>query len=242
MHGWPISGTVEPFVECALIQAVAISPPASSAQIPSFATIQSLRQRVAQLAILEWVRWGEGTFKESEPAFLPVLEDYWCTGVHEVPVGTEWWRAQPWSAVFISWIIRQAGAGNDFAYSKAHTDYVGEAKKNRLANNDNPFKAYDIDEVAPRIGDLVCMERGDSGVTYENVDQGFRKSHCDIVTGITPRSLVTIGGNVCDSVWKTFVPINGSGLITKKGYYAVVQVGNSHDEQLTGGPGSLRTN
>jgi hypothetical protein len=118
--------------------------------------------------------------------------------------------------VFISWIMRQAGAGNDFVYPKTHIEYVGEAKKNRLANNDNPLKAYDINEVAPRIGDLVCMERANSGVTYENVDQGFHESHSDIVTAITPHFLKAVGGNVNHSVSETKVPIDGSGFVTKK--------------------------
>jgi hypothetical protein len=73
-----------------LIQAVAINPSGSSAQTPAFATTQSLRQRVTQLAVQGWVRWGEGTIEESDPAFLPVLEDYWCTGVQVVPEGPQW--------------------------------------------------------------------------------------------------------------------------------------------------------
>jgi hypothetical protein len=233
IHGLVVDGIFGPQTECALVLAGAGKPPGGIVPSQSFSTTQTLRQKVSQLAIQEWIRWDKGVIKESEPGIRSVLEDYWCTGVQMIPSEPDWWTECPWSAVFISWIMRKAGAGNTFAYSQAHTDYVGEAKLNRLANNNNPFKAYRINEVAPRIGDLVCKERDNSGVTYDNVDQGFFASHCDIVTAVKPGLLHTTGGNVSDSVSLTTVEIDGNGRISEKGYYAVVRVGNSDPGQLT---------
>ena len=233
LQGLVVDGIAGPQVECPLVLDGFSKPPGSRILTPSFSTTQTLRQKVAQLAAQEWILWDEGLIKEDDPGIRPVLEDYWCTGVHWFPPGPKWWENWAWSAAFISWIMRHAGAGNDFAYSKAHTDYVGEAKQNKLANNSNPFKAYKIDEAAPRIGDLVCKEIQNSGVTYDNVDQGFKPSHCDIVTAVNPYLLHTIGGNVSHSVSMTTVEIDENGHITEKGYYAVVRVGNSDPGQLT---------
>ena len=235
IRGLVIDGIAGPQIECALVLDGFSKPPGSRIFSPSFSTTQTLRQKVGQLVVQEWILWGEGSIKEDEPGIRPVLEDYWCTGVHWIPDDPEWWKNVPWSAVFISWIMRQAGAGNDFAYSALHTDYVGAAKQNKLANNSNPFKAYRINEVAPGIGDLVCKERENSGVTYDNVDDGaIRKSHTDIVVGVNDGELSVIGGNVSHSVSKTTVEIDESGHITEKDYYAVVRVGNSNPGQLTG--------
>ena len=128
-----------------------------------------------------------------------VLEDYWRTGVGWLPSESDWWSRVPWSAAFISWVMRKAGAGRAFKYSSAHAVYIKAAKDNRIANNDNPFKAYRVSEVAPQVGDLVCKRRAGSGATYDNIRAGMT-THCDIVTNVQPNRLMTIGGNVSNSV------------------------------------------
>jgi peptidoglycan hydrolase-like protein with peptidoglycan-binding domain len=246
-QGLLVDGIVGPQTESALIRAGAGQPAGSGSPIPlppSYGPpspsqpspgTHSLRRKVAQLATQEWERWGRGSIRESDPRIRPVLEDYWRTGVGWLPSSSTWWSSAAWSAAFISWIMRKAGAGSAFRYSSLHTDYVGEAKRNRLANNSNPFKAYDIREVAPRVGDLVCRERGSSGVTYDNVDKGQYSSHCDIVTEVRPGEITTIGGNR----WAPGVPPdegvtvnagtvrtdNTNGKVIQPGYYAVVRVG-----------------
>jgi hypothetical protein len=125
----------------------------------------------------------------------------------------------------ISWVMRKAGASSAFRSSGRHTDYVGAAKQNRVANNSNPFKTYRISEVSPRVGDLVCLERNNSGVSYDNVDQGPRDSHCDIVVDVQPRQIKTIGGNLSNSVRQNTVATDANGRVTAAGYYAVVRVG-----------------
>ena len=49
--------------------------------------------------------------------------------------------------------------------------------------------------------DLICNARGNSGATYDNIgDKQRRKTHCDIVTAISPGKLLVIGGNVNQNV------------------------------------------
>ena len=153
-----------------------------------------------------------------------MLADYWATGTGTRFQEANWWSVYPWSAAFISWVMRQAGAGNAFAYSPSHSVYIVAAKNNRLANNGNPFKAYRITEMQPRVADLVCTSRAGSGATYDNIRAGMA-THCDIVTEVRPGSLVTIGGNVSDSVSQTSVPTDAAGRVNRPGYFAVIRVG-----------------
>ena len=98
--------------------------------------------------------------------------------------------------------MRTAGAGAAFRYSPAHQDYIAAARRNRLDNvTANPFWAYRADEVVPQVGDLICNARGNSGATYDNIgDKQRRKTHCDIVTAVSPSKLRVIGGNVNQNV------------------------------------------
>jgi peptidoglycan hydrolase-like protein with peptidoglycan-binding domain len=223
-RGLTVDGIVGPMTEAAMIAAGAPAPPGST-PAPQPPAPGGLRANLAAIALQEWNRWNQGAIKEDSAAMRGVLEDYWRSGAGFLPSEANWWSAVPWSAAFISWVARRVGAGNDFAYSANHTVYVAAAKANRLANNANPFKAYRTTEVAPRVGDIVCKSRANSGVTYDNVDQGPRSSHCDIVVAVEAGRLVTIGGNVSDSVSRTYVATDAGGFITAPDYYAVVKVG-----------------
>jgi peptidoglycan hydrolase-like protein with peptidoglycan-binding domain len=236
--GLGVDGIVGPLTEQALLRAGVSDPPGTSPTpvLPPTSPVQpptstiALRNNIVSMALQERARWGNGTITECESRIRSVLEGYWRTGVGWVPSSANWCSGAAWSAAFISWVMRKAGAGSAFKYSSAHTDYVGAAKLNRLASNNNPFHAYRITEMAPRVGDLVCVERQDingnwSGVTYDNVDKGFRASHCDIVTAVQPGKLTIVGGNVSNTVGQKTISIDSRGLITAPRYYAVVRVG-----------------
>jgi LAS superfamily LD-carboxypeptidase LdcB len=198
--------------------------PSTSPALPSQSSASALRARAVALANQEWNRWGKGKINESDPKLRPVIEGYWRNGPGYKPSEPNWWSAVPWSAAFISWVMQKAGAGADFKYSGAHAAYTAAAKQNRLANNNNPFKAYRTSEVKPRVGDLVCKSRSGSGATYDNIAPGMA-THCDIVTAVGPNRLVTVGGNVSNSVNQTPVPTDANGFINKPGYFAVIKVG-----------------
>jgi hypothetical protein len=188
---------------------------------------QAFRQRIVRIANQELTRWGSGAIKETDPAVRQALQDYWKTGT-----GNDYSDAQlgdpnfqndhPWSAAFISWVMRTAGAGNAFKYSSAHSTYTRWAKDNRLSNN-NPFRAYRTTELAPQVGDLVCKRRAGSGATYDNIRPGM-KTHCDIVTDVQPGRLVTIGGNVRNSVSQTAPRTDARGFLSDPNYFAVIRI------------------
>lgn len=198
-------------------------PGPAAATMPAGDAGAALRSRIAAVARQELQRWNGGARKENEPAMRPLLETYWRTGVGYLPSQANWWSAVPWSAAFISYVVRQAGAGSAFRYSAGHSYYTVAARNNRLANNSNPFKAYRTSETAPRVGDIVCKNRG-AGVTYDSLREGV-PTHCDIVVEVQPGRLITIGGNVSNSVKATVVNIDANGRITTPGYFAIIRVG-----------------
>ena len=235
-RGLPADGVVGPATERALIAAGAGQPPgggsgpasrpatAGAAGTITAPSLQALRDNIVRLANQEWRRWGQGRTKEGSPQIRPVLEDYWATGTGTQWREANWWSAHPWSAAFISWVMRQAGAGTAFRYARAHSRYIKAAKDNRLAGNSNPFKAYRVNEVQPRPGDLVCKSRAGSGATYDNIREGML-THCDIVTEVQPGRLLTIGGNVNNSVDRRAVRTDAAGHIAQPGYFTVIRVG-----------------
>jgi hypothetical protein len=235
-QGLTADGVAGPRTEQALVAVGAPRPPTASTARAATPTrgvcptaavntnTDTLRGNIVRFAQQEWNRWNKGAIKEANPQQRPVLLDYWVTGAGTRHSEPGWWSAHPWSAAFISWVMRKSGAGSAFAYAPAHAVYIACAKQNRLTNAPNPIKAYRVTEVQPRLGDLVCRSRSGSGATYDNIAPGM-KTHCDFVTGIEQGRLITIGGNVGDSVSVTRVPINAAGFVSKPGYFAIIRVG-----------------
>jgi hypothetical protein len=203
----------------------------------------SLRERIAQLAEQERVRWGDGARHETDPAMTPTLQGYYQIGV-EQPVAASslqsstWQGSNPWSAVFISWVMRTAGAGSAFSYDTAHRVYVSAAKRNAESGNSaNPFWAYPVEKIAPEVGDLVCADRptGDQcgGVTYATIDNGTAwPTHCDVVTAVdrAGRKLTAVGGNVSNSVKAKTITTDAQGFVVPAQpgqtcrYFAILKV------------------
>lgn len=51
-------------------------------------------------------------------------------------------------------------------------------------------------------------------------------THCDVVVGVQPNSITTICGNLGDSVRQDNVPTDAQWRISKRGYFAVIRVGD----------------
>jgi len=201
---------------------------------------QAFRQKIVRIANQELARWGNGAIKETDPRIRRALQDYWKTGAgvsyDEDQLGDPaFQKDHAWSAAFISWLMKTAGAGNDFKYSASHAVYTRAAKDNRHANNNNPFKAYRITELAPQVGDLICKSRAGSGATYDNFRPGM-KTHCDLVTEVRPGSLVTIGGNVNNSVAQKTLRTDANGRIAEPNYFAVIRIDGKQPSTPTAPP------
>lgn len=165
--------------------------------------LNSVKNKLINIAIQEKDLWRNGAIKENDPAMLSKLRSYWGS-VGQGNKASSAIVGDAWSAAFISWVMREAGI--DWQPSARHSSYFQWAKKNRQ-NNTGTWKAYRITEAEIMPGDLVGYRR-QSGVDYDT--PGDYAAHSDIVVSVTPTSADTIGGNISDSVKITRVPlING---------------------------------
>lgn len=170
-----------------------------------------------------------------QPAWLRVA-DYWrgsgllaqvmqrpgaveCrhTGEDAAPACRAFVVDTPWSAAFVSWVMRRAALPG-FSGSASHVDYV------RTAYRDPEGSAYRIaDPLAarPARGDLLCYVRvpgrsyGFAGLaTLFSADSSGLGMHCDIVVGTGEagdRRARLVGGNVLDGVTMRMLPLTAGG-------------------------------
>lgn len=113
-----------------------------------------------------------------------------------------------WSAAFISYVMRMAGAAGRFPYSEVHSRYINDARRGEGALRALPVATY-----APRPGDLVCYSRTNPPLRFESLPAGRFASHCDLVISADPGGLAVIGGNVADAVTLKSVPTAPDGTI-----------------------------
>jgi hypothetical protein len=122
----------------------------------------------------------------------------------------------PWSAAFISYIMRIAGAEDRFPYSAAHADYINAAKRQADAGGGNLVVTAERPErYAVQAGDLICLGRGPSrSLSYEDLPTtGTFPGHCDFVVAADPGQLTVIGGNVDDTVTEKHIPTTPAGTL-----------------------------
>lgn len=179
--------------------------------------------RLRGVAEGQWNFFGQQTYdvtgyavrvghKEGEDGFFQRVGEYWVVGTDTHGIdGRD--HGVPWSAAFISWSMRQAGAENRFRYSTQHSVYISQAIRDHLNSRTNAgYWGWRLNEQSPSIGDLVCWARQD-GVDFDNQNDGNYKGHCDIVVQKSDGLVFVIGGNVGDSVTKRPLRLTQGGLL-----------------------------
>jgi hypothetical protein len=113
-----------------------------------------------------------------------------------------------WSAAFVSYVMRMAGAGSRFPYSETHADYINAARRHGMGlEPGTALTAERVEIYAPQRGDLICYWRGRRPVTYDDLPTDHRfGGHCDFVVAIKPGELDVIGGNVDNAVAMKHIP------------------------------------
>jgi len=184
-----------------------------------------------QIALREWRGFGQPiVYPDTELPFdNERLEGLWQR------VGEYWWLGLPmgsdeqgltgkhnqngsvfpperdgsfaWSAAFVSYVMRMAGAGRRFIYSGNHADYINAA---RLNPTSLVIAAEQPEIYAPQRGDLICLWRGHP-IRFDDLPAGKFASHCDIIVGTGPGMLEVIGGNVENSVSLRHIPVAPDG-------------------------------
>jgi hypothetical protein len=183
--------------------------------------ISKVGRKAIDLAKNEFASWNQDDVKrkEGDASMYDNIKKYWNEGTN-----TFWSKQaminEAWSATFISYLMKKAGAGDNFKYSVSHSVYIRDAIKNRKADNKNPFKGFKPNEVKVAKGDLVCYAR-QRGVDYDST--GAYKSHCDLVVDVKGGKATTIGGNVSNSVSKTIIDVDKDKKLVDEKYFVVIK-------------------
>jgi hypothetical protein len=199
---------------------------------------------VAAIALREWRLFGSlvddnppGTYQPATPEDKPERQqglwqrvgEYWWeamnpgaheaawTGMHDengfvFPASEDGNYA--WSAAFISYVMRIAGAGASFPYSASHSDYINLAKQMKTGQTSGlVIVAERPDDYAPRPGDVICLGRGGArDLRYDDLPAGHFPGHCDIVVDASvPGQISVVGGNVDDAVTMKHAPVTPDG-------------------------------
>jgi hypothetical protein len=199
------------------------------------------RAAAVAIALDEWRLWGSRvdndpfSFAPADPAAIPERQEgFWQR------VGEYWWEGQnagqgsarytglydedgdvippgkkgdyAWSAAFVSYVMRMAGAGSGFPYAPAHSTYLDAAVR-----SETPLlTAEDPATYAPRLGDIVCFARSWAvNLRFKDLPtKGFFPAHCGIVTGGGPAEIDMVGGNVDNAVVMTQIAGLPGGLLS----------------------------
>ncbi|MGD0104776.1 MAG: DUF2272 domain-containing protein [Rhodopila sp.] len=234
-----------------LLLAACLEGPMPDAHVPPFAKVPYepfTREAVVAIALREWRLFGQNIADpdadatrvvkaEREEGLWQRVGEYWWFGLNAGSAESAWTGKHDghgavfspdsdgdyaWSAAFVSYVMRVAGAGRRFPYSGDHADYINAARRVSLGQSTAWLvSAQRVQDYAPRPGDLVCFGRGSAkGLRYEDLPtEALFTSHCDVVVDtMVPGRIAVIGGNVEDSVTMNDVPVTGDGkLATPEG-------------------------
>jgi hypothetical protein len=201
------------------------------------------RASAVAIAYAEWRAWGQVVYDADPHAELAVDPDtkaerqpglwqrvglYWWIGMNQSNASAGWTGktdatgaqfspeddgGYAWSAAFISFVMRMAGAGAGFPYAESHSVYINAAVEQTLnQTNQYAIQAEPPNVYAPGIGDLICTGRGRAEkLTYAQLPADRSAAHCGIVVARAPGQISIIGGNVEDAVALTHVPVTDQG-------------------------------
>jgi hypothetical protein len=154
---------------------------------------------------------------EADPKLCKQIEKYWT----EIGIGFTSCVSVPWSAAFVSWCVKKAGAtATEFKFADGHSKFVYKAIQNAL-NGTGVFHGLDISVHPPSVGDIIHNNR--NGAT---LDFAYARTHKDyashsaivVETGqdTDGRYALTIGGNEGNSVRRTVVRLTQQGFIKQR--------------------------
>ena len=175
----------------------------------------AFEKRLASLARQQFDRYR--WLRENQAPLAEQVKAYWTDLGLAFPN-----VAQPWSAVFVSWCVKQAGAtAAQFMFTPHHSQFVNWAINNVKANANaasGVFMGRDVAQYAPKIGDILQNNRGHGAYNFQYAaTHRSYPSHSAIVmeVGVDSKGnyLRTIGGNESDSVGMKEVRLDANGLV-----------------------------
>ncbi len=179
-------------------------------------------RRVYERLVLYWAAAGEGGFSAYQD----------CAAAWTRPGAKKCAWHLPWSAVFISFVMLQAGVPeSEFVPDASHVNYLQGIVGRSLDGNPGYLAARDIAEYAPRRGDLVCATRGVEVAPDWRLLYGQRyPMHCDLVTANLGDRIEAIGGNVFNAVSRSVIAARDGRLTRDTGRNWIVVVENRYPD------------
>lgn len=172
--------------------------------------MSNFNDKLVQKAVAE-----EATFKGVKENRSPLKERigvYWdFLGRPELDGGDD----VPWSAAFVSFMVKSAGAGALFPYSAQHSVYIYRTINDHVFKKNSVFLGFRPGDVTLQPGDIIGMNRSNaSPIDYDwALHNSDYLSHCDIVVDAEGPDIEAIGGNVSPAPGsvgrKTFVKQGG---------------------------------
>jgi len=231
----------------------ACASPREASPIPPFARVPYepiSRDAVAQIALREWRLFGSPVVGvqsysqeklERAQGLWQRVGEYWWLGVDSGSPESMWTgkhnekgiefppdrdAAYPWSAAFVSYVMRIAGAGERFPYAADHAHYIDLAKRQSQHGGSRWLvTAARPQDYAPQLGDLVCRGRDEaSNLTFDDLPVGrYFPAHCDFVVDLsTSGEIDTVGGNDQDAVTMKHVPLAQDGKLASPETWLVI--------------------
>lgn len=227
-----------------VIMAAALAGCATSV-VPDFAAkpyVPFNREDAVAIALREWRLFGSlsdlpGSPEpavakpERAPGLWERIGEYWWLGLggkgsearwtgkhdqngHVFPVTDD--ERYAWSAAFISYVMRIAGAGDRFPYASNHAAYVNAAASGRSSI----LIAHAPQSYTPKLGDLLCFGREwASHLRFTDLPTGgFWPGHCAIVVARQDNTFSVVSGNDNDAVTMDHVNIAGAGQLSSLNY------------------------
>ncbi len=196
--------------------------PTEAAAIAAAPAVSDFAARAAEIAIAQWDKFGGQTYdisghvthrghQEHEDPWFHDVATFWREGVgDDTLTGLD---NVPWSAAFISYVMRSAGAGGRFHYNAQHSTYIARAIRDLQRDREEAgYWCYPLDQQMPQVGDIVCWAR-QPGIDYDHQNGGDYKGHCDIVVSVGDDEIEIIGGNVGNSVTRRPLKLLEDGTI-----------------------------
>lgn len=131
-------------------------------------------------------------------------------------------RHHPWSAVFVSSCVKEAGAKeSEFKFSKAHSVFVHKAIQDAISGR-GVFHGLKISDHAPNVGDIIHHNRQGGRFSFNHAKENSHyASHSVIVVEIGQdaqgRFALGIGGNEGDAIRRTKVRLTPQGFVQQRG-------------------------
>ncbi len=127
----------------------------------------------------------------------------------------------PWSAVFISWCVKQAGATKaEFKFAMSHSVFVNQAIRNAVKGT-GVFQGFDFNAQPPAIGDIIQNNRRGNTFNFAFAKKNAQYESHSVIVVETGRDAqggfaFCIGGNEQDSVRRSVVRLDDDGLIKQR--------------------------